>query len=221
MDFPMSTSNIQTKEFFHDYASDFNAIYSNRSNAMNTVVNTLFRKSMALRYDLTLKRCDPVRDRTVLDVGCGPGHYGIALARRGAAKVVGIDFAEGMIGLARQQAEKAGVASRCEFKTGDFDSFQPKERFDYVVVMGFMDYVSDPKPLVKKVLDLTERRALFSFPMRGGFLAWQRQVRYRSRCPLFLYTRPEIEGLFSNMNDVKVQIDPISRDFFVTVSRIL
>jgi 2-polyprenyl-3-methyl-5-hydroxy-6-metoxy-1,4-benzoquinol methylase len=172
---------------------------------------------MRLRYLKTLEGCEPVRGKTVLDIGCGPGHYGVELARRGAARVVGIDFAERMVELARYQAELAGMSARCEFMVSDFNLFRPGQKFDHVIVMGFMDYVSDPRPLIERVLSLTSGQAFFSFPAAGGILGWQRRLRYRNRCPLFLYTREEVERLFLETG-VTPRIEPIARDFLVTVS---
>ena len=87
-----------------------------------------------------------------------------------------------MIQLARRQAEAEGVGGRCRFLVGDFQEYTPAEAPDYVVVMGVMDYVADPVPLVERVVSMAGRKAFFSFPAAGGFLAWQRQLRYRSRC---------------------------------------
>jgi 2-polyprenyl-3-methyl-5-hydroxy-6-metoxy-1,4-benzoquinol methylase len=210
-------SYTQTQEFFQSYATNFNSIYSSRNSLLNAFTNRVFRKSMRLRYLKTIEGCEPVQGKTVLDIGCGPGHYGVELARRGAAQVVGIDFAERMIDLARYQAETAGVSARCEFMVGDFNLFRPGQKFDHVIVMGFMDYIADPRPLIDGVLSLTSGQAFFSFPAAGGILGWQRRLRYRNRCPLFLYTREEVEHLFLAAG-VEPRIEPIARDFFVTIN---
>jgi SAM-dependent methyltransferase len=209
----------RTREFFHEYANDFNAIYSTRNTVINSVTNHLFRKSMKLRFLKSIEGCKPVEGKRVLDVGCGPGHYSISLARLGAQEVVGIDFAEKMIQLARQQSRALGVEARCKFLVDDFSTFRFDGSFEHVVVMGFMDYVADPTKIVEKVLNLTNISAFFSFPVSGGILAWQRQVRYRRRCDLFLYNRKQLENLFSSRGCAGVNIEQIDRDFFVTVHK--
>jgi SAM-dependent methyltransferase len=216
---PSIASATQTADFFHGYADDFNAIYSNRNGLFRSLINRTFRKSMHLRYVKSLEGCTPIVARTVLDVGCGPGHYSIALARRGAARVFGIDFAEGMIDLAREQAKRAGVGDTCEFQAGDFYKFEPAEPFDFVVVMGFMDYVREPEKLIERVVSLTRRKAFFSFPVAGGILGWQRQLRYKRRCPLYLYHLSDLERIFAPYQSERVDIEPISRDYFVTVTK--
>ena len=47
------SSNVSS--FFDRYAHDFNAIYGNSNGPMDAVVNRLFRRSMALRYQKTLE----------------------------------------------------------------------------------------------------------------------------------------------------------------------
>lgn len=215
----MSETITQTQQFFHGYAGDFNAIYSTRNGVVSNLVNRTLRRSMRLRYLKTLEGCQPIAGRTVLDIGCGPGHYGIALARGGARQVVGIDFASGMIEIARRHAEAARVAGCCRFLTGDFNQYTPEEQPDYVVVMGVMDYVAEPQPLIDRVVSMARRKAFFSFPVAGGVLAWQRRMRYRARCPLYFYSREQVESLFAGKPDASARVEPIARDFFVTVSK--
>jgi 2-polyprenyl-3-methyl-5-hydroxy-6-metoxy-1,4-benzoquinol methylase len=208
----------RTQEFFHSYANNFDAIYSNQNGLINGFINRVFRRSMKMRYMRTVEGCRPIEGKTVLDVGCGPGHYSITLAQRGAAKVVGIDFAGGMLELAAQHARAAGVSDRCDFSVADFNTYAAPEPFDYVIVMGFMDYVAEPRKVIEKVLSLTRGKAFFSFPVDSGFLAWQRSLRYRSRCDLFLYSQQRIRDIFAGIPGIEVMIEPCARDYFVTMS---
>ena len=208
----------RTAEFFDAYARDFSAIYGNENTFVNSVVNKLFRKSMMLRYEKSLAGCQPVQGKTVIDIGSGPGHYAVALAAQGASRVLGVDFAPGMIDIARKRAERAGVTDRCTFTLGDFLEASGDEKFDYAIVMGFMDYIEDAGALMRKVLNVCRGKAFFSFPADGGPLAWQRRLRYRSRCALYMYTEPQIRSLVSALGVKASSIEPISRDFFVTLT---
>jgi 2-polyprenyl-3-methyl-5-hydroxy-6-metoxy-1,4-benzoquinol methylase len=212
------TSSHRTSRFFHSYANDFDAIYGTSNSLLNRFVNRFLRKSMRLRYEKTIDGCNPIEGRAVLDIGCGPGHYGIALARRGAGHVLGIDFAEGMIDLARENAEVAGVADRCEFICGDFMAYRPGREFDYSILMGFMDYVADPLEVIERAVAVTSSKAFFSFPADGGFLSWQRKLRYRRRCDLYLYKPGYLKGLFAGIPGVRADVEKIARDYFVTAS---
>jgi 2-polyprenyl-3-methyl-5-hydroxy-6-metoxy-1,4-benzoquinol methylase len=208
----------QTSSFFDSYARDFSAIYGTRNSLLNSVVNRLFRESMKLRFFMTIEGCNPVVGKSVLDIGCGPGHYGVALAQRGAKRVLGVDFAKGMIDLAAQNAERSGVADTCEFRLADFLNGDVNETFDYVIGMGFMDYMSDAPAAVRRALSLSRARAFFSFPLDGGVLAWQRRLRYKSRCPLYLYDQTQVRRIFDDVApNARVDLQRIDRDLFVTV----
>jgi SAM-dependent methyltransferase len=208
--------NERTSHFFDDYAADFDSIYGNDNRALERVANRLFRRAMVLRYEKTLAGCQPIQGRSVIDIGCGPGHYSIALACAGAAKVIGLDFAPGMLKIARERAASYGIADRCTFALDDFLTYPVSEKFDYAIVMGFMDYIRDPRVVIDRVLEITRGRAFFSFPKAGGFLAWQRKMRYRNRCDLFLYRKDEIQSLLSPTG-ASFLIESNGRDFFVTL----
>jgi len=208
----------RTADFFDRYAVDFNAIYGNSNRALEGLVNRLFRRAMLVRYEKTLFGCRPVEGLSVIDIGCGPGHYSVALARAGAARVLGLDFAPGMLTIAEASARAAGVAQRCSFARGDFLTHPLADQFEYAILMGFMDYVADARAVVERALAVARRRVFFSFPKAGGPLAWQRQLRYRNRCDLYLYRAEEVHALFSAAG-ATFTIEPIGRDFFVTAER--
>jgi 2-polyprenyl-3-methyl-5-hydroxy-6-metoxy-1,4-benzoquinol methylase len=210
------TTGQRVAEFFHEYARDFDAIYGSDHGVVERVVNRLFRKSMRLRYERTIAGCQPIAGKAVIDIGCGPGHYGIALARAGAARVVGVDVASGMLDLARAKAAEAGVAARCEFLAGDFTTMTWPERFDYAIVMGVMDYIAVPRAMTERVLAVTRGTAFFSFPAAGGLLGWQRQLRYRKRCDLFLYEEADVRRAFPDRGYRELVVERLARDFFVT-----
>ncbi|MEW5761544.1 MAG: methyltransferase domain-containing protein [Candidatus Thermoplasmatota archaeon] len=206
-----------TSDFFDSYAHDFNSIYGNKKTFVTSLINKYFRKSMKLRFIKTIEGCYPIEGKSVIDIGCGPGHYSIALAKKGAKYVCAIDFAKEMINLAKENAERAGVADKCNFIFGDFMTYPIKDKFDYSIVMGFMDYINEPRKAIEKVLSITSSKAFFSFPVDRGFLAWQRKLRYKMKCDLFMYNMEQLNKLFANFRYKSIKVEKISRDFFVAV----
>ena len=207
----------KVSQFFDGYAHDFDAIYGNKNGLFNSIINKLFRRTMERRYRKTLEGCSPIAGRSVLDIGCGPGHYSVALAKKGAGEVLGIDFADGMLQVARERAAREGVTT-CRFEKRDFLNFDFERKFDYTIVMGFMDYAGQPDEVVNKVLALTANRAFFSFPLDHGILAWQRQLRYKSRCELYLYKSDQVRRLFADYGNAQIGFESLGRDVFVTVN---
>ncbi|MCK4539356.1 MAG: methyltransferase domain-containing protein [Candidatus Krumholzibacteria bacterium] len=208
----------RVEEFFDKYAYDFNAIYGNEQSFINNMLNPILRKSMRTRFEKTVLYSQPMEGKTALDIGCGPGHYSIVLAEDGAKNVVGIDFAEEMIKIAREKASVSKVSDRCDFIVDDIYNYNSSEKFNFSILMGLMDYISDPEKMIEKVISLTSEKAFFSFPNSKGLLAFQRRIRYRKRCPLYMYDYKQLKTLFDKFLPNQYKIEKISRDYFVTLS---
>ena len=56
--------------------------------------------------------------KTVLDAGCGGGKFSAAIARFGAAKVIGLDIGEKGLAFAREQARKVPYGERLDYRRG-------------------------------------------------------------------------------------------------------
>lgn len=67
---------------------------------------------------------------SVLDLGCGTGRHSIELARRGY-QLTGVDISPGMLAVARQNAEKAGVS--INFVESPAQDFSTDQRFDAAI----------------------------------------------------------------------------------------
>ncbi|ARJ70497.1 TIGR04290 family methyltransferase [Paracoccus contaminans] len=82
--------------------------------------------------------------RTVLDIGCNAGFYSFEMARRGAARVLGIDSDPRYLEQARFAASTLG-ATRVEFRQlGVYDVAALGERFDLVIFMGVLYHLRHP-----------------------------------------------------------------------------
>jgi len=80
---------------------------------------------------------------TVLDIGCNGGFYSIEMKRRGAGRVVGVDFDDRYLAQARFAAEIAEVD--VEFRQlSVYDIAALGERFDVVLFMGVLYHLRHP-----------------------------------------------------------------------------
>src|SRR4051812_17731905 len=81
--------------------------------------------------------------RTVLDIGCNAGFYSIEMKRRGADRVVGIDFDENYLNQARFAAEVC--EADVEFQQlSVYEVAQLGEKFDVVLFMGVFYHLRHP-----------------------------------------------------------------------------
>ena len=83
-----------------------------------------------------------VRDRDIIDFGCGEGAESVELAQRGA-RVLGIDNRESVLEVARSRARQAGVESRCQFATTS------DHQVDIVVSVDSFEHFSDPAAILQ------------------------------------------------------------------------
>lgn len=86
---------------------------------------------------------DELRGKTVVDFGCGEGAESIEVARRGAARVIGVDLREAVLDVARAAARRAGVAERCLFAK------ETNELVDVVLSVDAFEHFADPAGVLR------------------------------------------------------------------------
>jgi ubiquinone/menaquinone biosynthesis C-methylase UbiE len=119
-----------------------------------------FREEM--NNPAAFKMIGNVKGKQVLDLSCGEGYNTRILARIGA-KVVGVDFSEKMIGLARktEKEEKLGI-SYCVSDAADLKDFE-SERFDVVTcLMALMD-IERYEDAISEVARVLKKNGRFVF----------------------------------------------------------
>jgi SAM-dependent methyltransferase len=116
----------------------------------------------------------------VLEVGCGPGHLSIRLARRFGLDVAGVDLDPAMIERARAKADRSGSSDQGQptFLVGDVASLSfPDGAFDLVVTTLSMHHWADPAAglaEIARVLRPGGRALVWDF--RPGALPFHRHV---------------------------------------------
>ena len=83
-------------------------------------LSTLFRgDGMYVRMDAALGIIAPyLKDKTVLDLGCGTGRFAIRMLEAGAARVIGMDVSSAAIEIAERRAQGT-YRDRLEFRVAD------------------------------------------------------------------------------------------------------
>ncbi len=103
-------------------------------------------------YFESVLRLGDVRDKTVLDAGCGDGWLSVILAKRGAAHVDAFDISEVAVRLAKARAEMNGVAGRVTVEHGSmYDIPWPASHYDVIAGQGILHHVRDKELCAKEL----------------------------------------------------------------------
>ncbi len=211
----MESEYKQAQKYFDKVPGQWDTLYSHE-NRFRYLINKWLRKGLYMRYKLTFEHCGDLTGARVLDIGCGTGRYSIECAKRGASRVVGIDFAPSMIEFSQKIAQQMNVADKCEFICNDFLTYEFEEPFDIVLALGVFDYIKTPGPVLKKIAQLNPRKFVASFPRYSFIWGTQRRIRYYwiKKCPIYDYTAEQLERLYREVPFQHYQIIPCKRGFF-------
>jgi tRNA (mo5U34)-methyltransferase len=141
--------------------------------------------------------------KTVLDIGCNAGFYSIEMKRRGAARVVGIDFDERYLAQAHFAANALGLD--IEFrKLSVYDVHELGEQFDFVLFLGVFYHLRHPL-LALDLIHEHVTRDLFVFqslqrgsegvePVADDYRFWETDVFERPAFPKMFFIEKRYAG---------------------------
>ena len=136
---------------------------------------TLGSVTQARELEVVFDLAGPLRDRRLLDVGCGDGIYLVEAARRGAV-ASGVDISEAMLIVARRRAADAAVA--IDLHLGDVQALPfGDDAFDIVFAVTVLCFVSDPQQAVgemSRVLAPGGRLVIGDLGKWNTWAAWRR-----------------------------------------------
>lgn len=124
----------------------------------------------ATEYALLKRLLRPGRGASLLDAGCGTGHFTRLFARDVQGAVVGIDPNEEWLSYARAQARygESYVAARAEALPF------PDRAFDFAVSVTALCFISDQQRALRELLRVTRKRFVLGLLNRRSLLYLQK-----------------------------------------------
>jgi ubiquinone/menaquinone biosynthesis C-methylase UbiE len=91
--------------------------------------------------------------QTVLDIGCGPGTFSIAMAKMvgESGKVIAVDVQEEMLQIVRTKAAQQGLESRMVTHKSDPDRIGLSEKVDFALAFYMVHEVPGAETFLKEV----------------------------------------------------------------------
>jgi SAM-dependent methyltransferase len=88
---------------------------------------------------------DHIRDKVVVDFGCGPGLESVDLAEHGARQVIGLDLEQRWLEQARERARQHGVDHMCTFAP----TWDGTTKADIILSLDAFEHFDDPAEILK------------------------------------------------------------------------
>jgi len=99
----------------------------------------------------------------VLDVGCGPGVFSLAMARMvgGTGRVIAADLQEGMLERLRGKAKESSLASRIQFVKCDTNAVNVSETVDFILAFYMVHEIPDKRSFFRQLKAILTRNGHF------------------------------------------------------------
>lgn len=189
--------------FFNAFADTFDTLYEKQRNPIMRTIDYLFRSDIEIRYSLTFEKFGDLKGKSILDIGCGSGIYLKNALENKSKFVCGVDPAENMLKLTKARLSKWKINQNYKLISGNFPDVKIKTNFNFIIVMGVMDYIPNPEIFINGLKGLYSESVALSFPSKHWFRSPIRKFRYNLRnCPIYLYDKNSINQLMKSC-DIK------------------
>ncbi len=134
-------------------------------------------KSLTYRMSSTrekkiLELFGSVKGKTILDVGCGIGHFGERVKAKGAI-VVGIDISSEAVERARGVLDEAYLG---DVENDELPGALQGRQFDIVILAEFLEHLFQPELTMRKLKPLLKPDG-FVLITTPNFLLWSNRIR--------------------------------------------
>jgi len=213
------------KNFFDNYAKPFSQIsgsisgyYSN--NRISGLTTRLLRNSMLKRYHYTVNSILESDSKSLLDIGCGPGDYSLALRNKGINEILALDFSVNMLELAKRTEKEQFGDNIIDWLFEDYLDLKVSKKYDASIAVGVLDYIENPDSFINKIISETDKISVISFPKKYDLMSLQRKIRYKKKCYLRFYTMSDLKLLFNRYHKShSVVINNFGRDYLVKITK--
>lgn len=152
-----------------------------------------------------LRQLGDIRNKLLLDLGCGAGENSVYFATKGA-RCIAADYSPGMVEVALQLAERYGV--NVEGRTANAMELEfPDNTFDIVYASNLLHHIPDPKIALKEMHRVLKPggKACFWDPLKHNpvinvYRRMATEVRTDDETPLNINIINYINSLFAKTN---------------------
>ena len=156
-----------------------------------------------------------LKNKKILDLGCGGGFMSILMAKKGA-KVVGVDNSKPGIKSAKYYAKISKVEKNCKFYVSDVTNFKKEKDFDLVLCKDIIEHIPKDIDFLKninnslksggKIIVTTQNSRSYNYFFEGGLRKLIGPKNWKGWDPTHLR--------FYNPNSLKFKLNKTGFDSF-------
>ncbi len=156
----MNKSANINKDFWNERGSKYNYFTAGSPYNENDYSNEIRARYRTRTEFNHIKRIISLKDKKVLDLGCGTGRMTFEFAKL-CKKVVGVDFSENLLHIAKNYRDKNNVKN-ADFILSDLENYRTDEKFDVIFMGGVLMCIENKNiPLIiKKISNFLEQEGI-------------------------------------------------------------
>ncbi|MDD5489370.1 MAG: class I SAM-dependent methyltransferase [Candidatus Moranbacteria bacterium] len=147
----------------------------------------------------------------VFEVGAGTGFYSLDIASR-VSSLVALEPSEGMSDFLKDKIERQNI-NNIKIVNQDFFDFSSAEKFDHVIAVGVLDYISDWQKFLERCLGLSKKTLIFTAPQKGILGQIYKIASRFEKIQIFLYNKSQLEDC---LKDYEFEIVDVGLKTFLT-----
>ena len=158
-----------------------------------------------------------VKEKKILDMGCGSGIYAKILTKKGAL-VKGFDISPTMLEIARKDNPKL------ELREGSAYKIPFNEKFDIVLASLMVHYLNDWDKMFKEVSKVLDKGGLFLFSTGNPVAECRDKIKYKGRkLRIFgdYFGTKKIVNYWKRQNGKKVKIVSFHKTYELIINTIV
>ena len=153
-----------------------------------------------LEKELILDMINPKSGESLLEIGCGTGHF-LKWLKTFGLKLTGVDSSRRMIEYASKNLDRD-----IKLKVEDAKNLSFKDNsFDIAVFITTLEFLDNPRKAIKEALRISKKKVFIGFLNKLSFLAVKRKIRGLFKKSVYnkatFYSVFQIEKIIRSIND--------------------
>jgi 2-polyprenyl-3-methyl-5-hydroxy-6-metoxy-1,4-benzoquinol methylase len=142
--------------------------------------------------NIVMKLSQDISNKTILDLGAGPGYYSAIFLDHGAKKVTAVDFSKQMC----DELEKLNLNAVME----PIETYKTSEQYDIILALGVLEFINNPYEFLENIKPMLSSNGslIILIPKKNIFSKIYKIFHQRHNIELTIWGKTERLDAFSS-----------------------